>query len=89
MKMQISQVEEHRLRHCAVRSSLVMITYELDRLLETPGLRLWCSQATVNLVRTCMKEKKALVVTRQVIMFARRAAQLASAMTWGPSTVDA
>ena len=87
--MQLTPIDEDWLRNACVRSSLVLIASELDRLLYTPDLRRWCSQATVNLIQNCMRERESLIVTRTVVVFARRAALLASAMAWGESSVDA
>lgn len=87
--MNISNQDEHQVRTRVVRSALVLIAWELDQLLSTPDLRRWCSQATINLIEQCMREKKTEFVTRTVVLFARRAAQLASAMSWGDGSASA
>ena len=88
-KMNLTKRDEHRLRVSCVRSALVMIVHELDRILSTPDLRAWCSEATIGLLNNSMQAKKESRITRDVVMFARRAAQLGSSMTWGESASDA
>ena len=87
--MNLTTRDERELRTNCVRSAMVMIAHELDVLLDTPGMRHWCSDATVNLVKSCLREKDTLVVTREVVLFARRCAQLACALSWGEAKVNA
>lgn len=88
--MQLTAQDRDRLVHACARSAMVLIACELDKLLSTPdNEQVFCSRATVRLVEDCMKEGQEMRLSRAMAMFARRAACLASGLSWEGHTFDA
>ena len=92
----IDDRDSDRLRHCVCRSAMVLIAWELDRLMGNPGLPVVCSAATLNLLERASRERREDgKTTKATVMFARRAAQLAASISWpsnseiGPERCDA
>ena len=94
--MNLSERDQERLTHCCARSAMVMIAWELDNLMGNPGQPVFCSAATINLLqRTSNERGEDGKTTRATVLFARRCAQLAAALSWpknveiGPDRCDA
>ena len=94
--MTLTERDHDRLKHSCVRAAMVMIAWELDRLLRHQGQPVFCSAATLNLLSACAKERKEVgKTTRATVLFARRAAATAASLSWqtnveiGPERCDA